>query len=86
MKARPPAKTKLHAEKRIRIIRVRGGNTKFRALRLNGGNFSWASEGITRKTKIVDVVYNAQSNELTRTKTLTKSTVVLVDSSPFKLW
>lgn len=78
-KARPIANTKLTQEKddvRIRRIRVRGGNVKFRALRLNEGNFAWASEGIARKTKIVDVVYNASNNELVRTKTLVKNAIV----------
>ena len=28
----------------VRKVRVRGGNTKFRALRLDAGNFSWGSE------------------------------------------
>ena len=29
---------------RVRPVRVRGGNTKYRALRLESGNFSWGSE------------------------------------------
>jgi ribosomal protein eS8 len=41
---RPPAMTKLGAN-RIHAVRVRGGNTKFRALRLDAGNYSWGSEG-----------------------------------------
>jgi small subunit ribosomal protein S8e len=36
--------TKLGA-KRIHLVRGRGGNTKYRALRLETGNFSWGSEG-----------------------------------------
>lgn len=43
---RPPAMTKL-GEKRVHLVRARGGNTKFRALRLNEGNFSWGSCGET---------------------------------------
>uniref|UniRef100_A0A8C4R8N1 40S ribosomal protein S8 n=1 Tax=Eptatretus burgeri TaxID=7764 RepID=A0A8C4R8N1_EPTBU len=82
---RPPANTKL-GSKRIRIIRVRGGNKKFRALRLDTGNFAWGSEGCTRKTRLIDVVYNASNNELVRTKTLVKNAVVLVDSTPFRQW
>ena len=31
--------------KRIHTVRARGGNLKFRALRLDSGNFSWGSEG-----------------------------------------
>ena len=68
--------TKLHTEKRIRPLRVRGGNYKFRALRLFEGNFNWASEGIAKKSKIVDVVYNATNNELVKTKTLVKNCII----------
>merc|ERR1712154_140265 len=57
-----------------------GGNKKFRALRLKEGNFGWASEGVARQTRIVDVVYNAVSNEMIRTKTWSK-----VPSSPSML-
>ena len=43
-KARPVSNTKLVNDKaRIRRVRVRGGNYKFRALRLKEGNFNWAS-------------------------------------------
>lgn len=59
---------------------------KWRALRLNTGNFSWGSEAITRKTRILDVVYNASNNELVRTKTLVKSAIIQVDAAPFKQW
>lgn len=44
---RPAANTKL-GEKRIHTVRCRGGNLKFRALRLDSGNFSWGSEGTHR--------------------------------------
>ncbi|KAI0989209.1 hypothetical protein GJ496_008923 [Pomphorhynchus laevis] len=66
---RPAAMTKL-GPKRVRPIRTRGGNHKFRALRLDTGGFSWGSESITKKTRIIDVVYHP----------------ILVDSSPFKQW
>ena len=72
--------------KRVRKIRVRGGNMKFRALRLDTGNFSWGSEVCTRKTRILDVVYNASNNELVRTKTLVKNAIVQVDATPFRQW
>ena len=55
--------------KRIRTVRVRGGHTKFRALRLEHGNFSWGSENTTHKTRILDVTYNASNNELVRRRT-----------------
>lgn len=77
--------TKLGAT-RIHTMRVRGGNTKFRALRLDTGNFSWGSEVVTRKTRVLDVVYNASNNELVRTKTLVKNAIVQIDATPFKAW
>ncbi|KAA1411880.1 hypothetical protein F0U44_22685, partial [Nocardioides humilatus] len=56
------------------------------ALRLDTGNFSWGSECSTRKTRIIDVVYNASNNELVRTKTLVKNAIVVVDATPFRQW
>merc|ERR1712005_16524 len=72
--------------KRVHSVRVRGGNTKFRAMRLDTGNFSWGSEVRTRKTRILDVVYNASNNELVRTKTLVKNAIVQIDATPFRQW
>ena len=95
---RQPAHTKL-GEKRIHEVRVRGGNKKFRALRLESGNFSWGTEsmfwtvfkanlssGITKKSRILDVVYNASNNEMVRTKTLVKGAIVQIDATPFRQW
>lgn len=70
----------------MHLVRVRGGNYKHRALRLDSGNFSWGSEVVTRKTRLVDVVYNASNNELVRTKTLVKSAIVQIDATPFRQW
>lgn len=67
-------------------VRTRGGNTKLRALRLDSGNFAWASEGTARKTRVIDVVYNASNNELVRTKTLVKNAIVVIDATPFRQW
>ncbi len=61
---RQAANTKLSTNVAVRRVRVRGGNFKFRALRLDAGNFSWGSEAVTRKTRLLDVVYNASNNEL----------------------
>merc|ERR1712232_1486270 len=82
---RPMALCKVGA-KRVRVVRCRGGNSKFRALRLDSGNYAWGSENCTKKVRILDVVYNATSNELVRTKTLTKDTIVQIDAQPFKQW
>ncbi|EDR08803.1 40S ribosomal protein S8, partial [Laccaria bicolor S238N-H82] len=82
---RQPANTKLGA-KRVHTVRVRGGNLKYRALRLDSGNFAWGSEQITRKTRIISVVYNASNNELVRTNTLVKSAIIQIDATPFRQW
>jgi len=67
-------------------VRTRGGNRKFRALRLDSGNFSWGSEGIARKTRVIGVAFHPSNNELVRTNTLTKSAVVQIDAAPFRQW
>ncbi|KAF2724092.1 40S ribosomal protein S8e [Polychaeton citri CBS 116435] len=84
-KGRQPANTRIGA-KRIHLVRTRGGNRKFRGLRLEAGNFSWGSEGISRKTRIIVVSYHPSNNELVRTNTLTKSAVVQIDAAPFRQW
>jgi small subunit ribosomal protein S8e len=68
------------------VVRTRGGNKKYRALRLDHGNYSWGSEAVTRKTRVLDVVYNASNNELVRTKTLVKNCIVQIDATPFRQW
>ncbi|KAI1724540.1 ribosomal protein s8e domain-containing protein [Ditylenchus destructor] len=82
---RPAANTKI-GPKRIHLVRCRGGNIKHRGLRLDTGNFAWASEGCTRKTRIIDTVYNASNNELVRTKTLVKGAIITIDAVPFRQW
>eukprot|EP00967_Tisochrysis_lutea_P158604 scaffold324711_cov67-Tisochrysis_lutea.AAC.1 len=77
---RQMAMTKI-GPKRIHPVRCRGGNMKFRGIRLDTGNYSWGSEVCTRKTRILDVVYNASNNELVRTKTLVKGAIVQVDAT-----
>merc|ERR1712026_600561 len=84
-KGRPASMTKLMPQ-RVHMVRTRGGNKKFRALRLDQGVFSWATEAISRKVRIIDVVYNASNNELVRTKTLVKGAIVTIDSTPFRQW
>jgi len=86
-KARQEGRCCLRYEgKKVVMVRGRGGNVKYRALRLSEGNFSWGSESVTRKSRIFDVVYNATSNELVKVKRLYKNTIVMVDPTPFKMW
>ncbi|KAF6761281.1 40S ribosomal protein S8 [Ephemerocybe angulata] len=80
---RQPASTKLGA-KRVHTVRVRGGNLKYRALRLDTGNYAWGSENITRKTRLIGVAYNASNNELVRTNTLVKGCIIQIDATPFQ--
>merc|ERR1712227_1130587 len=74
---RPAANTKL-GPKRIHSVRCRGGNIKYRALRLDSGNFNWATEATTAKTRLLTVLYNASNNELVRTNTLVNNSMVLI--------
>jgi len=82
---RPPAMTRLGAH-RVHPVRGRGGNMKYRALRLETGNFSWGTEAITRKTRLLVVVYNASNNELVRTNTFVKGAIIQIDATPFRQW
>nr|CCC92374.1 unnamed protein product [Trypanosoma congolense IL3000] len=82
---RLPANTKL-GPRRVSPVRVRGGNFKLRGLRLDTGNFAWSTEASAQRARILDVVYNATSNELVRTKTLVKNCIVVVDAAPFRVW
>lgn len=41
---------------------------------------------ITRKSRILSVVYNASNNEFVRTNTLVKNSIVQIDATPFRQW
>merc|ERR1711970_838466 len=82
---RPAAMTKVGAT-RIHTVRGRGGNLKYRALRLDSGNFAWPTESVTKKCRVLNVVYNASNNELVRTNTLVKGAIIEIDSTPFRQW
>lgn len=83
MMGRQSSNTKL-GEKKVITVRVRGGNIKRRALKINEGNFSWVSENVSRKSKILEVLFNATHNELVRTQRVVKGCIVSVDPTPFK--
>jgi small subunit ribosomal protein S8e len=82
---RPAANTKLGAKKVV-PVRGRGATMKYRALRIDSGNFSWGSEATTRKARILDVVYNASNMEMVRTKMLVKNCIVQIDATNFRQW
>merc|ERR1712134_76082 len=77
--------TKL-GQKKVTLVRGRGGNNKHRALRIDHGCFAWGSESVSRKCRVIDVVYNATNNELVRTKTLVKNCIVKIDATSFRQW
>ena len=82
---RQPSMTKVGEQKVVKV-RGRGSANKYRALKLSEGNFMWVSQGVSRKCKILEVLYNASNNELVRTQTLVKNCIVSVDSTPFKYY
>ena len=82
---RVPANTRL-GDPQIKKMRTLGGNKKYRAIRMDSGNFSWGSEGVSRKSRIVIVTYHPSNNEFVRTNTLTKSAIVQIDATPFRQW
>jgi small subunit ribosomal protein S8e len=58
------ATTKLSSNKTVRRIRVCGKIFNFRALRLDTKNCSWGFEPVTRKSRVLDVIYKSSNNEL----------------------
>jgi len=82
---RQPANTKL-GERRVHRLRCRGGFMKYRALKLDHGNYAWPGEAVTRKCRILDVVYNPTNKEFVRTNTIVKGSIIQIDSTPFKNW
>merc|ERR1712086_254463 len=53
---RPPSMTKIGGT-RIHTVRVCGGSMKYRALRLDSGNFAWPTESVTKRTRVLNAVY-----------------------------
>merc|ERR1711918_253169 len=89
--SRIPSNTKLSKNNYIKKIRTRGGNYKFRALRLNYGSFTWRNIGLSIRAKILSVAYNYTSLRFVfkfllqaKKKFLLKGTIVKIKSKPFK--
>jgi small subunit ribosomal protein S8e len=82
---RQPANTKL-GERRVHKVRGHGGFIKFKALKVDHGNYSWPGEAVTRKTRIIGVVYNPTNPEFVRTNTIVKGSIIQIDATPFKNW
>ena len=82
---RQPAMTRL-GKKVVHVVRCRFGIRKYRALRLESGNFAWPTQAMAARTRILNVVYNASNNELVRTNTLVRNAIVQIDSAPYRQW
>ena len=82
---RQPAMTRI-GKKVVHLVRCRFGIKKYRALRLESGNFAWPTQAMAALTRIINVVYNASNNELVRTNTLVRNSIVQIDATPFRQW
>ncbi|MBK5113242.1 MAG: 30S ribosomal protein S8e [Candidatus Heimdallarchaeota archaeon] len=72
---RPEAQT-IIGEPRVKKIRTRGGNEKFRAYRLDYCNLSDPNTGKSEKVRILDVESNPSNKEYTRRKVMTKGALI----------
>jgi len=72
---RPEAQT-IIGEPRVKQIRTRGGNHKYRALRLEYCNISDPNTGKAEKLRILDVESNPANKEYTRRKVMTKGALI----------
>lgn len=69
-------------EPKVKDVRVRGGGTKHRALKLDAGNFTLQSEGVSARCAILEVVFNPSNNDLARRGILTKNCIVKIQTAP----
>lgn len=80
--ARRPAANTTLGEPKVKEVRVRGGGSKQRALKLNTGNFTLQSEGISARCTILEVVHNPSDNDIARRGILTKNAIVKIQTAP----
>lgn len=78
-----PANTKL-GEKKARVKRVLGGNSKASLLSINEVNVA-DKKGKVTKTKIIDVIENPANPHLVRRNILTKGAIVKTDLGKVKI-
>ncbi len=71
-----PAETVLHEERRIRIIRTKGGGIKVRLLRDRYVNLYIPSQNKTEKTEILSVLENPANREYSRRGVITKGAII----------
>lgn len=76
------AATKI-GEARVVEKRARGGNKKYKALRLSEGSFLLKTTNSVKPSKIIEVMYHPTNNDYVRTNTITKSSVVKISADSF---
>jgi len=71
-----PAETILHEERKLKIIRTKGGGLKLRLLREKYVNLYIPNEGRVERTEILSVVENPANREYSRRGVITKGTII----------
>mmetsp|Transcript_25741 Transcript_25741/g.50172 ORF Transcript_25741/g.50172 Transcript_25741/m.50172 type:complete len:181 (+) Transcript_25741:124-666(+) len=84
-KGRISIEPKLSKFTSIKCHKVRGGNYKFRALKLSFGNFSWKSLMLNARSRILSIVKNISSDRLAKKRFLYKNSIIKIASKPFKI-
>ncbi len=79
---RPPSLTRVAAERKIKKIRVRGGNFKIRALALSEANVYDPKKKKTVKAVIEDVLKNDASRHYVRMDVITKGAILKTSAGP----
>jgi len=72
---RYPAETQI-GERKLKIIRTRGGNIKQRLLRDNYANIFDPEEKISKNVKITNVLENKANREYARRRIITKGCII----------
>ncbi|HJJ55512.1 MAG TPA: 30S ribosomal protein S8e, partial [Methanocorpusculum sp.] len=66
-------------ERRIKIIRVMGGNTKVRALRCDYANVSDIKSKTVKKVKVSSVAENSANQNYARRNLITKGAIIVTE-------
>lgn len=81
---REPAMTKV-GEKKVKKIRVRGGNYKLRAVACNEANVFDPKSGKYKKVKIIDVIENKANRHFVRMDVITKGAIIQTEIGEAKV-
>ena len=81
---RYPAETQI-GERKIKIVRTRGGNIKHRLLKDMYVNVLDQSTGTTKKYKILNVLENRANREYARRRIITKGAILATEIGKVKV-